>query len=157
MAVGVIILIIVGVSSFRGNVPGKSTTANTTVIASDDDFEVSEILLKDVAYSRCFLTVKNNSNETVDIAASLTAKDSSGREIESSGDYLSALGPGEEYIIRCTFANTSDVDKVDYELDYKKAENYDPIISDLQKNYYNNDSNVVLSVTNTGTKAGHNI
>jgi hypothetical protein len=99
-----------------------------------------------------YLVIKNNSEETVEITGNATALDADGNVVGAADCSIDVLGPGEESIAYFYFYGVTDAAVVDYSLTYKEAKYYDPVIKDLAVEVNVNDSNVVVLVTNNGSK-----
>lgn len=141
-------------SASESNPASSGTNDNREQPAAEvkpEDFEVKSYLYKtifdDTLY---FMVVKNNSQAKVEIDLSGQAKDANGNMIGAADTSIDVLGPGEESIGYFYFNGVSGIASVDYQLDYNTLTYYYPVLSNLTVEQTLNDSNVVLTVTNSG-------
>lgn len=94
--------------------------------------------------------ITNTSDKVVSIDLNVTALDSSGSMVGSSGDGTKAVAPGQTAGIWTTFDEWDKIDSFDYTLSVSEEKEYDPIYSDLAIDYNTTDNGIVASVTNNG-------
>lgn len=115
--------------------------------------ETSEYLYENsIGDSLYFVVVKNTSDEAYEIGGNATAKDSAGNTIGADDFSIDVLGAGETSIGYFYFDGVKNVASVDYSLTTGKSY-YEPVMSDLSVEQNINNKNVVITVTNNGTKA----
>ena len=119
---------------------------------SDEDFDIREIRYDNEFATMEYLVIKNNSEKAVEITGNATALSADGSVVGAADCSINVLGPGEESIAYFYFSNVTDVAEVDYSLSYNEAKYYEPVIKDLGLEVNVNDSNVVVLVTNNGSK-----
>lgn len=94
--------------------------------------------------------ITNTSDKVVSIDLNVTALDSSGSMVGSSGDGTKAVAPGQTAGIWTTFDEWDKIDSFDYTLSVSEEKEYDPVYSDLAIDYNTTDNGIVASVTNNG-------
>lgn len=94
--------------------------------------------------------ITNTSDKDVSIDLNVTALDSSGSMVGSSGDGTKAVAPGQTAGIWTTFDEWDKIDSFDYTLSVSEEKEYSPVYSDLSIDYNTTDSGIVASVTNNG-------
>ena len=130
-------------------IDGETETTDAAAGVSDSDFETKGYLYDtqsgDFIY---FLVVKNNSDETVEISISGTAKDADGKELGTGEACIDILGPGEETICELYLSEMTGVKTVECAYTYNSSDFFYPVLSDLDVKQTVNDENIVLDVTN---------
>ncbi|WP_026498608.1 hypothetical protein [Butyrivibrio sp. WCD2001] len=135
---------------------GRSTGSSSVASAglSEQDFSITEYPYENsIGDTLYFLIVKNNSDKEAKISSNATAFDSSENVIGAADCSIDVIGPGEESIAYFYFDSVKNIDHVDYNVSYSESDYYESVLSDLEVVQNINDSNVVVSVTNTGDKA----
>ena len=130
----------------------NENTAPKPTEISMEDFDIREIRYDNEFATMEYLVIKNNSEKAVEITGNATALSADGSVVGAADCSINVLGPGEESIAYFYFSNVTDVAEVDYSLSYNEAKYYDPVIKDLGLEVNVNDSNVVVLVTNNGSK-----
>ena len=138
---------------FTGRSTGKTVDPNAVSVVSDSNFEITEHLYADSYSTQYYLVVKNNNGISVGITANATAKDKNGAILGADSMEIDILGPGETSLGYFYFDNVSGVASVEYELSYDTEPYYTPVIGDLTVEQTINNKNVIVGVTNSGTKA----
>lgn len=125
----------------------NGTTAVTTTTESKDKTDLADLMSTqdysctvDDSFMYYVMYVTNNSDKVVSIDLNVTALDSSGSMVGSSGDGTKAVAPGQTAGIWTTFDEWDKIDSFDYTLSVSEEKEYSPVYSDL-------------SVTNNGTSA----
>lgn len=124
------------------------------VKVTDKDFSVKEYhyvnILKNTEY---FLVVTNNSAPSVGIDINMTAYDKDNNVIGAGNGSITVLGKGETSIAPIYFNNVDNIDHVSYNMTYDTSPFYSPVLSDLKIVENVNPKNVVVTITNNGSKA----
>jgi len=120
---------------------------------SDADFDIVEHKYESLFATSDYLVITNNSDYAVEVNGTATALDVNGTTIGADDSELHVIGPKETSIFNFYFSDVKDVDKVDCKLSYR-ASNYTNIINDLAKDYSVSQKNVIVNVTNNGSKTG---
>ena len=135
-----------------GRSDGKASSVRESTL-NPNDFEVKEYLYNNDFASQDFVIVKNNSTSVVSVSGNATGFDASGNVVGAADMSIDVLGPGEESIGYFYFMDVKDVDHVEFDLSYSEEDWYSPVIADLDVQQTLNNKNVVVSVTNNGSKA----
>lgn len=130
------------------------TTDNKSGI--DDEVKVlAEYTLPDSIgwYTRHFIIIQNNSNETVDVSTSSLAYKADGTIVSSASGEVNAVGAGCTSIMYEAFETDSSIDYYETEMNVTKSRYYESVLQDLS--YVQNDINegAVFQVTNNGSEA----
>lgn len=101
-------------------------------------------------YTRHFIIVKNNSNETVDISTSSLAYSEDGTMVGAANGSLNALGAGCTSVLYEAFETDAQISRYELELNSSPSKYYKSVIEDLS--FVQNDINggAVFQVTNNG-------
>lgn len=143
----------------------KKYTCNVNVVDSNKieretenkgDIEIlAEYTLPDSIgwYTRHFIVVRNNTEETLKISTSSLAYAKDGSIIGAADGEFDALGAGCTSVFYEAFETDQEIDHYKTELNYSKSKYYDSVIQDLS--YSRNDikNGLVLQVKNNGSKA----
>lgn len=105
-------------------------------------------------YTRHFIIIKNNSEETIDISTSSLAYSEDGTMVGAADSSFDALGSGCTSVLYEAFETDADIDYYETEINTSKSEYFDSIIQDLSYEQNNVDKGAVFQVTNTGEDAG---
>ena len=138
---------------FTGRSTGKTVDSNVASAVSDSDFEITEYLYSNSCSTQYYLVVKSNANIAVGITANATAKDASGAVLGADSMEIAILGHGETSIGYFFFDGVQGVATVEYELSYDADPYYTPVLESLSVEQTINNSNVIVAVTNNGTKS----
>ena len=129
----------------------KSESAqNITAAFTEADFETTEYLYDDGHNTRYYIAIKNNSDAVVSISVAGQAIDTSGNILGADDCRLDVLGPGEESLTYLYFNGMSDVDHVDYSLNYSAENRYKPVVGNIEMSQTINDQNLTIVATNNG-------
>lgn len=124
-------------------------------VSSDDIEVVAEYTLSDGIgmYTRRFMILKNNSEQTVDVSTSSLAYAADGTMVSAADASLDALGAGCTSIFYEAFETNAQIDHYDTTFNVAKSEYYESVIQDLE--YAQNDINggAIFQVTNNGDVA----
>ena len=104
----------------------------------------------DDSFMYYIMYITNTSDKVVSIDLNVTALDSSGSMVGSSGDGTKAVAPGQTAGIWTTFDEWDKIDSFDYTLSVSEEKEYDPVYSDLAIDFNTTDNGIVASVTNNG-------
>ena len=104
-------------------------------------------------YTRHFMVVKNNSNETVDISTSSLAYSKDGTLLGANDTSFNALGAGCTSVMYEAFEIEAEIDHYETELKASPSKYYDSVIQDLEYVQNDIDGGAVFQVTNTGDQA----
>lgn len=137
---------------FTGRSTGKTVDPNAVSAVSDSDFEITEHLYSDSFSTQYFLIVKSNASVAVGITANATAKSASGAVLGADSMEIDILGPGETSLGYFYFDDVQGVATVEYELSYDTEPYYTPVLGNLSVEQTINNENVIVAVTNNGTK-----
>lgn len=137
---------------FTGRSTGKTVDPNAISAVSDSDFEITEHLYSDSYSTQYFLVIKSNANVAVGITANATAKGANGAVLGADSMEIDILGPGETSLGYFYFDDVKGVVAVEYELSYDTDPYYTPVIGNLSVEQTINNRNVIVAVTNNGTK-----
>lgn len=137
---------------FTGRSTGKTVDPNAISAVSDSDFEITEHLYSDSYSTQYFLIIKSNANVAVGITANATAKGVNGAVLGADSMEIDILGPGETSLGYFYFDDVEGVVTVEYELSYDTDLYYTPVIGNLSVEQTVNNRNVIVAVTNNGTK-----
>lgn len=104
-------------------------------------------------YTRHFIIIQNNSNETVDVSTSSLAYKADGTIVSSASGEVDAVGAGCTSIMYEAFETDSSIDYYETEMNVTKSRYYESVLQDLS--YVQNDINegAVFQVTNNGSEA----
>lgn len=137
---------------FTGRSTGKTVDSNAVGAVSDSDFEITEHMYSDSFSTQCYLIIKSNATKTVGITANATAKDANGAVLGADSMEIDILGPGETSLGYFYFDDVRNVATVEYELSYDTDPYYTPVLGSLSVEQTINNRNVIVAVTNNGTK-----
>lgn len=138
-------------TSTNSEVINNSETQNNSEF-SENDFETKGYLYENtIGDTIYFLSIKNNSNQTIKVSGNATAYDGNQNAIGADSSDLYALGTGEEQILCFYFDSVVGVENVEYTLDYKNDNIFKSAIPYLEIQESINDKNIVISVTNLGS------
>lgn len=131
----------------------ESSETSETKESKDEDVEVlAEYTLPDEIgwYTRHFIIVKNNSNETVDISTSSLAYSEDGTMVGAANGSFDALGAGCTSVLYESFETDAQISRYELELNTLPSKYYKSVIEDLS--FVQNDINggAVFQVTNNG-------
>lgn len=129
------------------------TTDGQVIQVSDADFDVTEYINEGMFATDDYIVITNNSDYAVEVNGTATALDASGAAIGADDATLNVIGPKETSIFNFYFSDVKDVDNVDYKLSYR-ASRYTNIVGDLSLDYSVSQKNVIINVTNNGSKTG---
>ena len=118
----------------------------------DEDFEIKEYLYENKYDSYYYLIVTNNSKVPVEVSGNATAKDAGGNAIGAGNFSINVIGPGQTSIGHFYFDDVHGINAVEYTLTYGTDLYYEDVLADLSLSQTINNSNVIVSVTNNGTK-----
>ena len=138
---------------FTGRSTGKTVDPNAESAVADSNFEIAEHLYENSYSTQYYLVVKSNASIPVGITANATAKDANGTVLGADSMEIDILGPDETSIGYFYFDDVKGVASVEYELSYNTEPYYTPVIGDLTIEQTINNKNVIVGVTNNGTKA----
>ena len=146
--------------------PENAQKENSNEIQSESAQEESETQIGDIEvlaeytlsdgigwYTRHFLVIKNNSNQTVDITTSSLAYSADGTMVSAADASFDALGAGCTSIMYEAFETESEIDHYETSMNVKESSYYESVIQDLS--YVQNDINggAIFQVTNNGEEA----
>ena len=132
---------------------GDGSTQVKTATVNDSDFEVKEYLYTNsIGSSIDYIIVKSNAEVPVKVNGNAVAKDADGNSIGAGTMSIDVIGPGETSIGYFYFDSVSDIDSVEYQLNYDTDTSYYPVISNLDVEQAWNDKNVTVTVTNNGSE-----
>ncbi len=103
-------------------------------------------------YTRRFMIIKNNSNETVDVPTSSLAYSSDGTMVGADDSEFYALGAGCTSVLYEVFETDSDISYYEGSMKVKKSEYYESVIQDLSYVQNNVDDGAIFQVTNNGSE-----
>ncbi|MCI7357346.1 hypothetical protein [Enterocloster clostridioformis] len=101
-------------------------------------------------YTRHFIIVKNNSNETVDISTSSLAYSEDGTMVGAANGKLDALGAGCTSVLYESFETNAQISRYEMELNTSPSQYYKSVIEDLSFVQNDIDGGAVFQVTNNG-------
>lgn len=131
-----------------------TTTTKEKTDFSDSDFETNGYLYENtIGDTLYFVSIKNNSEQTIRVNGNATAYDDSKNAIGADSSELYALGAGEEQILYFYFSSVTGVKDVEYTLNYEKDNTFTSAIPHLEIKETVNKENVVVTVTNNGDKS----
>ncbi len=133
----------------------KSTEPDTDDSIEDNVEILAEYTLPDGIgwYTRHFIVVKNNSNETVDISTSSLAYSKDGTMVAAADGSFDALGAGCTSIFYEAFETDADIDHYDTTMNVLKSKYYKSIIQDLSFVKNDIEGGAIFQVTNNGENA----
>lgn len=101
-------------------------------------------------YTRHFIILKNNSEETVDISTSSLAYDVDGEVVGAANANFEALGAGCTSVLYEAFETDKEIDHYETKMNVSRSEYYESVIQNLS--YVENDieDGAVFQVTNNG-------
>ena len=133
----------------------EQSTVSSSEDAKSDVEIVAEYTLPDGIgwYTRHFLVIKNNSNETVDVSTSSLAYSKDKTMVGADDASLEALGAGCVSLVYEAFDTEATIDYYETELSVSPCKYYESVIQDLS--YVQNDikDGAVFQVTNNGKEA----
>lgn len=126
---------------------------------SNDDGDKTEIIAEYTLadsigwYTRHFIIVKNNSNDTVDIATSSLAYSHDGTMVSAADGSFDALGAGCISVFYEAFETDKEIDYYETDIKTAKSSYYESVIQDLT--YVQNDieDGAIFQVTNNGDQS----
>lgn len=104
-------------------------------------------------YTRHFIVVKNNTNETVDVSTSSLAYGKGGELLGADDANFEALGAGCVSILYEAFEINEEIEYYETELNFSKSKYYKSVIQDLSFEQSDIDKGAVFKVTNNGDKS----
>lgn len=126
------------------------TTAKESNLA--DMMEIQEYHCNvDDSFMYYVMYITNNSDKVVSIDLNVTALDSSGGMVGSSGDSTHAVDIGQTAGIWTTFDEWDKISSFDYSITVSEEKDYSPVYNDLSIDYNTTDSGIVASITNNST------
>lgn len=131
----------------------ESSETSETKESKNEDVEVlAEYTLPDGIgwYTRHFIIVKNNSNETVDISTSSLAYSEDGTMVGAANGSLDALGSGCTSVLYESFETNAQISRYELELNTSPSKYYKSVIEDLSFVQNDIDGGAVFQVTNNG-------
>ena len=135
-----------------GRSTGKTTEVKSDV--SESDFAVEEYIYEDsIGCSHSYLVITNNSSKTVGIDVNMTAYDKDNGVIGAGSGSIDVIAPGEQSIATVFFDFVQAIDHTEYSLSFDTSPYYESGLADLEIEEHVNDKNVVVTVTNNGSKA----
>ncbi len=127
------------------------TNRGSVLQINPDEFDIEEHLYESRYNTMYFITIKNNSENTVSVSGNATAKDTNGNSLGASNfDTIDVLAPGEESIGYFYFDITG-INSIDYQLNYSDQTRYKPVISNLNAEVSINNNNVIVMAKNNGS------
>lgn len=164
------IVAMIGLASMVGKGTDKSSVSNVSTISnstkevsdasdtSNDDLASQMSIIEysmenTIGDTYYILVVKNNSSQTVELNVNAIAKDGEGKTIGAASSSENAVGVGQEVCLLNYFDSVKDAKTFEYTLSAKKDKYYDSVYEDLSVEESKTDEKVVLTVTNTGSKA----
>lgn len=165
IGIGIFLVVVVFINAL-GNTDEKtniSTTNNseitTNIVKENDDFSEYDFDIAEYMYENTigdtlyFVSIKNNSNANICVSGNATAYDDSNNAIGADSAEVYALGAGQEQLLYFYFDSVSNVNNVEYTLNYKKDNIFTSAIPYLNIEETVNEKNVVISITNNGEKS----
>lgn len=134
----------------------ESSKSDETVESKSEAIEVlAEYTLSDSIgwYTRHFIIVKNNSNETVDISTSSLAYSDDGTMVGAANASFDALGAGCTSVMYEAFDVEAEVNYYETEISSSSGGYYESVIQDLSFVQNDIDGGAVFQVTNNGADA----
>ena len=131
----------------------ESSETSETKESKNENVEVlAEYTLPDGIgwYTRHFIIVKNNSNETVDISTSSLAYSEDGTMVGAANGSLAALGAGCTSVLYESFETSAQISRYELELNTSPSKYYKSVIEDLSFVQNDIDGGAVFQVTNNG-------
>lgn len=125
-------------------------------VAPGDEIEiVAEYTLSDSMswYTRHFIVIKNNSNETLDVSTSGIAYDVDGNVLGAADASFDALGAGCTSVMYEAYEVEGAVDHYDSTLNSSPSRYYESVIQDLSYEQTDIAKGAVFQVTNNGSDA----
>lgn len=104
-------------------------------------------------YTRHFIVLKNNSNETVDISTSSLAYSDDDAMVSAANGSLDALGAGCISVTYEAFETDKEISYYETEITFSKSEYYKSVIQDLSYVQNDIDKGAIFQVTNNGTES----
>lgn len=104
-------------------------------------------------YTRHFIVIQNNSNETVDVSTSSLAYDKEGNLLGAADGSFDALGAGCTSVLYEAFEVEGEVDHYETEFNFSKSKYYKSVIQDLEYEQNDLENGAVFKVTNKGEDA----
>lgn len=132
-------------------VDNRTASEENNATFSESDFDVKTYLYENtIGDTLYFVGITNNSQATVEVSGSATAKDATGNAIGVDDMSIDIIGPGETTMGYFYFSDVKDIASVDYELKYDRETYYKPIINNLKVEQTLNDKNLTVALTNNG-------
>lgn len=106
-------------------------------------------------YTRHFMIVKNNSNNTVDVSTSSLAYSPDGSMVSAASGSFDALGAGCVSVLYEAFETDKDIDYYETEMNVAQSTYYESVIQDLSYVQNDIDDGAIFQVTNNGDQAAN--
>lgn len=104
-------------------------------------------------FTRHFVIIKNNTNETVDVSTSSLAYDKKENLLGAEDAEFNALGAGCTSVLYEAFEVEGKIDHYETEMNFSKSKYYESVIQDLSYEKKDIDKGAVFKVTNNGQDA----
>lgn len=134
-----------------GSSSAAASTKTQDAAFTADDFDSQIYFYESTFSTQCYVVVKNNSQATVEIGCNATALDASGSVLGAGRGSIDVLGPDEESIMPVYFSDVSNVEQIEYQLNFSPARYYQPVVGNLVLQQTINNNNLTVSVTNNGS------
>ncbi len=103
-------------------------------------------------YTRRFMIIKNDSNETVEVQTSSIAYGQDDSMVSASESTLYALGAGCTSIVYEPFETDKAINRYDTDIKTKKDEFFESVLQDLSYTQNNIEDGAIFQVTNNGSE-----
>ncbi len=131
----------------------EESESETASELSLEDFDIQEYKYESFGSTEYFLSITNNSDQIVELAANATAYDPNGSVIGAANGSIDVLAPKETSLLSLYFSEVEDIDHIDYSLQYKTDPFYYPVINDLSVEENVGSDKLILVITNKGERA----
>ncbi len=121
----------------------------------NEDVEVlAEYTLSDGIgwYTRHFMVIKNNSNETIDVSTSSLAYSEDGSMVGAADSSFNALGAGCTSVTYEAFETEANISSYETKINASKSDYYKSVIQDLSYEQNDIEGGAVFQVTNNGSE-----
>lgn len=138
----------------------QNETTNTIEEVKNEDIEIlAEYTLPDGFnwYTRHFMIIKNNSNNTVDISTSSLAYGKDGTIVAAADASFKSLGAGCVSVFYEAFETGAEIDHYDTDINVSPSKYYKSAIQDLSYVQNDIDGGAVFQVTNNGQEAAYSV
>ncbi len=138
---------------YIGDMPNTQTSPNLNTTDYSKQLSVGEWFYKDILDNTWYVQqITNNSNETLEINANVTAKDSNGNVIGAKTGTEYAVDSGKSVLMKYLF-DSNNIKTFDYSITAKKSNNWSKsAVDDIKTDIKKSENKLIVTCTNVGTE-----